>query len=67
MDHAGADTKFGYHIKPTDKMAFIVDLMNMNMDDKVSRTCPRPQEERSLPQLGCLHDDDIRLCRRAAP
>ncbi|QDS72079.1 hypothetical protein FKW77_003155 [Venturia effusa] len=35
MDHAGADTKFGYHIKTTDKMAFIVDLMNMNMDDKV--------------------------------
>jgi hypothetical protein len=30
---AGA-TKWGYHIKPTDKYGFIVDLMNMNMEDK---------------------------------
>lgn len=48
MDHAGADTKFGYHIKPTDKMAFIVDLMNMNMDDKVSCTRLRAQKMRNL-------------------
>lgn len=33
-DRGGADTKFGYHIKTTDRMAFIVDLMNMNMEDK---------------------------------
>ena len=31
---AGA-TKWGYHIKPTDKYGFIVDLMNMNMEDKL--------------------------------
>lgn len=31
MDHAGADTKFGYHVKSTDKMAFIVDLMNVSL------------------------------------
>jgi hypothetical protein len=29
-DRAGADTKFGYHLKTTDKMAFIVDLMNVS-------------------------------------
>ena len=35
MDSLSADSKFGYHIKSTDKMSFIVDLMNMNMEDKV--------------------------------
>lgn len=33
-DRAGVDTKFGYHLKSSDRMAFIVDLMNMNMDDR---------------------------------
>ena len=28
-------TNVGYHMKPTDKLAFIVDLMNENMEDKV--------------------------------
>jgi hypothetical protein len=28
------DTKWGYHIKASDKFAYIVDLMNMNMQDK---------------------------------
>lgn len=30
MDFAGEATNAGYHIKPTDKMAFIVDLMNVS-------------------------------------
>lgn len=35
LDVLGATgTKFGYHIKSTDKFGFIVDLMNMNMQDK---------------------------------
>jgi hypothetical protein len=34
MDRGGAETKAGYHLKSTDRYAFIVDLMNMNMDDK---------------------------------
>jgi hypothetical protein len=35
IDALGADgTKYGYHIRSTDKYAFIVDLMNMNMEDK---------------------------------
>jgi hypothetical protein len=34
LDVLGADTKAGYHIKSTDKFAYIVDLMNMNMQDK---------------------------------
>ncbi|QDS69560.1 hypothetical protein FKW77_007927 [Venturia effusa] len=35
-DRAGAEgTKWGYHLRTTDRMAFIVDLMNMNMEDKV--------------------------------
>jgi len=35
IDSAGAGgVKYGYHLKPTDKYAFIVDLMNMNMEDK---------------------------------
>lgn len=33
-DSVGAATKVGYHLKASDRMAFIVDLMNMNMDDK---------------------------------
>jgi hypothetical protein len=28
-------TKWGYHLKSSDKYGFIVDLMNMNMEDKV--------------------------------
>jgi hypothetical protein len=35
IDYAGAATNAGYHVKSTDSMAFIVDLMNMNMDDKI--------------------------------
>ncbi|TID27629.1 Diphthamide biosynthesis protein 2 [Venturia nashicola] len=35
IDEAGADgTKYGYHLKTSDRFAFIVDLMNMNMVDK---------------------------------
>lgn len=28
------DQVLGYHLNPTDKFAFIVDLMNQNMDDR---------------------------------
>jgi hypothetical protein len=35
LDILGHGTKAGYHVKSTDKFAFIVDLMNMNMQDKV--------------------------------
>jgi hypothetical protein len=34
LDVLGTETKWGYHIKATDKFAYIVDLMNMNMQDK---------------------------------
>ncbi|KAE9986781.1 hypothetical protein EG328_004799 [Venturia inaequalis] len=35
IDEAGAEgTKAGYHLKTSDRFAFIVDLMNMNMEDK---------------------------------
>jgi hypothetical protein len=30
LDKMGADTKWGYHLKPEDKFKFVVDLMNMN-------------------------------------
>lgn len=30
IDYAGEATNAGYHIKTTDTMAFIVDLMNVN-------------------------------------
>lgn len=32
LDKAGADTKWGYALKPDDKFKFIVDLMNMNKE-----------------------------------
>jgi hypothetical protein len=35
LDPLGAKTKAGYHLKSTDRFAFIVDLMNINMEDKV--------------------------------
>ncbi|KAF2405054.1 hypothetical protein EJ06DRAFT_552503 [Trichodelitschia bisporula] len=34
IDKRGAATDFGYHLRTNDKFAFIVDLMNMNMEDK---------------------------------
>jgi hypothetical protein len=34
LDSIGAATKWGYHLKASDRYAFIVDLMNMNMQDK---------------------------------
>jgi hypothetical protein len=33
---SGGLTNVGYHMKKTDKLAFIVDLMNENMQDKVA-------------------------------
>jgi hypothetical protein len=35
IDKLGPQTKWGYHLRSTDRFAFIVDLMNMNMEDKV--------------------------------
>ncbi|KAF2666057.1 hypothetical protein BT63DRAFT_458422 [Microthyrium microscopicum] len=34
LDILGTSTNWGYHVKSTDKFGFIVDLMNMNMEDK---------------------------------
>jgi hypothetical protein len=34
MDPLGSKTRHGYHLRTADKYAFIVDLMNMNMQDK---------------------------------
>lgn len=30
LDKLGTRTKWGYHLRPQDRFAFIVDLMNMN-------------------------------------
>jgi hypothetical protein len=40
IDKLGTATKYGYHLRPQDKFAFIVDLMNMNSMSIIYRILP---------------------------